>query len=596
MRISRQSKISRACDSCRQRKVKCDGADICANCRVSELNCQYTSVPKKRGPKVSKTLRTPPASQTSQEAGTTGVLDDHSAVSEDLLWLSPASHGEAYGPAAQTVTLSPQQGPIVHNQPLLQPDTHPTVAAKTARDALLQWMSAALPELPALEVVNKCISLYMQYTFPTAPMVHETTLRESASRYFPKSTRDTDVFRACNWEEEMAHMRAFALVTALCASVASVIPDSLLPYQQILARPCLDASRDVLKVFEDFDVEHPNATSIAIRILHATALQHITGKTALSYYALDQATFLIRHMRLHSEEVLSGYDAPEVQLLRNVFWQLYAADQASACLRSRPYFLHELLFDGGLTTQPSGGGREPIVHLLDASRPEYGDAFEDRLLVGFHFMPRLWSSAARLISDIKAQSIGGGHDCDTSTLTQAYMNFLGIIDDTPSWLQTSNVIISSSDGDAVQFQKTAFWVQRCTVLVTFQCLKLVILQQCINSKLWDIMGLNDEPLTLPMAKLAMVSDFVQTLDDIPFIFLKVKGEPTVERIRWVGSILLEVIDNAPNETIRGRAERYFQRLLDVLAKLNSKSSDVLAELKELSQTRSASNIPGRSSP
>ncbi|KAJ5687650.1 hypothetical protein N7536_010269 [Penicillium majusculum] len=101
------------------------------------------------------------------------------------------------------------------------------------------------------------------------------------------------------------------------------------------------------------------------------------------------------------------------------------------------------------------------------------------------------------------------------------------MDDLPTWLQAANIIISSDDGNAVQFQKTAFWVQGCTILVIFQCLRLLILQQCIESKLCDVMGLNDQPLTLGMTKIGMVHDFVQTLEDIPFVYLQVKGEPTV---------------------------------------------------------------------
>lgn len=69
----------------------------------------------------------------------------------------------------------------------------------------------------------------------------------------------------------------------------------------------------------------------------------------------------------------------------------------------------------------------------------------------------------------------------------------------------------------------------------------------------------------------------------------------VERIRRVGSALLEIIDNVANETIRVRAEHYFARILDILARLDSKSSDVLTELKELSQTRLGSRPIGQSS-
>ena len=494
--------------------------EVCANCRISQIPCQYTSVPKKRGPRTPRVAHG--LHQSTQEAGIR-VLHDHGPVNEELLWLSPVSCTENQRPIDETATPQPGRLANIFALPVAGPDLVSTArSAQAVRDGLLELMSSALPSLPALEAVNTCIDLYMQYTFPTAPMVHEPTLRASASKFF-LGTCTTELFRARSRQEGVTHMRAFALVTALCASVASVMPESLLPYRQILARPCLNASRDMLKAFEDFDVEYPNSTSIATRILHATALQHITGKTALSYYVLGQATLLIRNMRLHSEEALNVQDALEAQLLRFIFWQIYAADKASACLGSRPFLLHEWLFDGELTLRRSG---EPVVPLLDTSRPWYEGSFEERLLAGFHFIPRLWSSAASLIFDMRAHG-RGNQDANKTQLTQAYMEFLGIMDGLPNWLQASNVIISRDDGEAAQFQKTAFWVQRCTVLVTFQCLRLVILQQCIDSKVWDVMGLNDHTLTLPMTKIGMIHDFVQTLDDIPFVYLQVKGEPTV---------------------------------------------------------------------
>ena len=46
----------RACDSCKVRKVKCDMADPCANCRISHICCAYTILPRKRGRKVGERM------------------------------------------------------------------------------------------------------------------------------------------------------------------------------------------------------------------------------------------------------------------------------------------------------------------------------------------------------------------------------------------------------------------------------------------------------------------------------------------------------------------------------------------------------------
>lgn len=43
-------KISRACDECRKRKVKCDGVQPCGRCRKSNAECVFAKLPPKRGP------------------------------------------------------------------------------------------------------------------------------------------------------------------------------------------------------------------------------------------------------------------------------------------------------------------------------------------------------------------------------------------------------------------------------------------------------------------------------------------------------------------------------------------------------------------
>jgi hypothetical protein len=50
----------------------------------------------------------------------------------------------------------------------------------------------------------------------------------------------------------------------------------------------------------------------------------------------------------------------------------------------------------------------------------------------------------------------------------------------------------------------------------------------------------------------------------------------VQRIRVVGSVLLEMTFNPENETIQERAKNYFVKLLDILGRLDSKASDEMS--------------------
>ncbi|KAI9287040.1 fungal-specific transcription factor domain-containing protein [Umbelopsis sp. AD052] len=48
---SKRQRVSRACDLCRRKKIKCDGTiPICGNCQAFNLNCGYKDTTKKRGP------------------------------------------------------------------------------------------------------------------------------------------------------------------------------------------------------------------------------------------------------------------------------------------------------------------------------------------------------------------------------------------------------------------------------------------------------------------------------------------------------------------------------------------------------------------
>lgn len=51
----KRSKVSRACDECRRKKIKCDatsdsGENPCTSCAKSNVRCLFSRVPQKRGP------------------------------------------------------------------------------------------------------------------------------------------------------------------------------------------------------------------------------------------------------------------------------------------------------------------------------------------------------------------------------------------------------------------------------------------------------------------------------------------------------------------------------------------------------------------
>jgi len=58
----KRTKVSRACDECRRKKIKCDAQcetsdEPCSNCRRSNVQCLFSRVPQKRGPSKGYVLR-----------------------------------------------------------------------------------------------------------------------------------------------------------------------------------------------------------------------------------------------------------------------------------------------------------------------------------------------------------------------------------------------------------------------------------------------------------------------------------------------------------------------------------------------------------
>ncbi|CAK7220638.1 hypothetical protein SBRCBS47491_004256 [Sporothrix bragantina] len=365
------------------------------------------------------------------------------------------------------------------------------------------------------------------------------------------------------------------------------MPDCLLAFRHTVIKPFLQASRDVFRVIEDYDVQHVSASSLIIRILQSTALQNATGRPELAWHLLGQASLLSLRLGLYQETSLQNVADPvERQLLRSCFCTLYAADNASCAVGNRESILRDDCFPGGRTTALYATANHATC-LMNGERQSptlTAASLEEKLRCGIELMPRLWSAAASLINrmSMPSQPINDEED----SLIQAYLEFSAILDDLPTWLQTSSLIAAEMRRGAVNddnssteldvYQDTAFWVQRCTIVMSFNCARLLILQKCIETGRCNIMGMTNAALPVQMKKIDMVLDFLRELEEIPFVYHQIKGEPSVERVRCVGSILLEMIQTASNEIILGRARSCFARLMEILAKLDSKASDELA--------------------
>lgn len=165
---------------------------------------------------------------------------------------------------------------------------------------------------------TECIDLYMRHLFPITPLIHEPSLRETASKLSPAcnllETEPQDgqskgitlpsidsvlsPHTSERHEEELDGQyeernppvsinleRSLTLLTALGAAVASLLPTRLSVPGLRVAAILLNSSRQMLHTFEDWDIAEPCANSIIVRYLHVQAI-HASGKVLVSWYIL----------------------------------------------------------------------------------------------------------------------------------------------------------------------------------------------------------------------------------------------------------------------------------------------------------------------
>lgn len=394
-------------------------------------------------------------------------------------------------------------------------------------------------------IANHCISLYTQYVFGAVPMCHEAALRASVSRFFTSTFGGDDpsdnraqvlaCFAADGEQERIETLRSLTLLTALCAAVTYVVPESLLPYKHLTAPLFLRASRATLSIYEDYDLEHPNSSSLSIRLFLSSAIQNATGTRGVAFHILSEAGIIAMRMCLYNERSLEGREPIEESLLRNAFWQLYVCDKTALVMKGRPVTVHETLFETELTLEAHS--RNPVP-LFDHGPESNGPMIENRLLVGFHVIRRLWAMAARVIQamELNSKRVSDAQaDTDVcpesiAQLSRAYFETITMTNSLPTWVRSPGRSSPDVSREADQHLLDILQRQRTSYLISLHCVKVFVLNSAIQCDITEVIGLSGvAPLTLAMKQIEVAQDFFNILESVPFLHLQAEGEQCVSR-------------------------------------------------------------------
>lgn len=525
---------------------KCDGLAQCNNCASAEVSCEYLT-PKKRGPR-------PASSRSHSNIGQTVGEPLNSAISTAESAVQGQSESPKYpttsGAATSHLHLSsvPLCTSATSTSSLLAGSGNSQVqAAITVHCDLLAALAISVPSHTPASITDQCILLYTQDVFGALPMCHEAALRMTVGRFFISSlagdshseTRPqvSHLFIATDEPELVPTLRSLTLLTALCAAVTYVVPEDVLPDKQLTGPLFLRAARDMLRIYEDYDLEHPDSSSLIIRLFLSSAVQTATGRQQLAFHILNEAGLIAMRLRLYDEASLEGLEPFEEKLRRNAFWQLYVCDNTALVMKGRPVTIHEKLFETELSLESRSQNR---VSLFEHGHSYEGAMIEDRLLEGFHLIRRLWAMAARIIPAIESRSrskIGAaGHtdktcQCDdTARISEAYFDMITLTNDLSAWILTLTEAYSGSCQDSEQHAFDILHRQRTSCLITLHSIKIFVLNCAVQCGLPEIVGLTTEPRALAMRQIELAQEFLNVLESVPFLHLRTEGESCVSRI------------------------------------------------------------------
>ena len=303
-------KIRQACDCCHARKIRCDGEKPCKNCQITELQCTYLAIPKKKGPKgrrIAKDVKPVPIQRPRIfEHASNGPP----ATTREQQPIDTASRGTETNDFSLFNILNPTPN-------VLSPESGPTVASSSTDDNASTFRAS--PLLSA-DLVKTCLDAFFTHKYPIMPVL------------------DKDItYAMIPHLNEMPEQ--YGMVAALCALI--VFQPEIIDAPQ-LGSPW-PSSQDLIneavraRGFCDH-IEKPSLTSIHTAFFLYAAL-FCLGKDNSAWFYIRESMTMLQILRLHEEGTYQGLDSEYSKFCRRSFWLLFITERGYALQRHRPLTL-----------------------------------------------------------------------------------------------------------------------------------------------------------------------------------------------------------------------------------------------------------------
>jgi hypothetical protein len=464
--------------------------------------------------------------------------------------------------------------------------------------------------MPSL--ARSCVNHFFDCLYPLMPLVYRPKIELGLCLLQP------------GIERREVDLQVFTLTVALCGISAAIVPSTIFSEGSLIADKFYRASKRSLELYRE--TEQPTSSSIAIRYFQS-GYTHSVGQPRTTWNELESAIALAQVLRLHEETSYARMDEVESQLCRRLFWVLFTGDKSAGILGKHHITLGRYLLESGITVQYSNSleGEDPIV-------PSDSAETVPRLVTGFNLNQDLWRAAYLVLleTDALRDRCRGLEDAENqnratisrsptlaelSHLSNLYTAFETSLSNAPTCLRANPTLSLSpatfyfgQENDNTPPPFRAFALQRINLQVSYQCLRLVIVQAmtasfapCYTiSPLWPTFlppnnpspgsgadypfpalmsehpTRSHESSALLLQKVRIAEDMLHILHTSSLENLRLNGESCVEKIRLVGAAMLEVIDHHADSLVAGIAGRFKELYPHILAHLRSKASDSLA--------------------
>ncbi|OQE40933.1 hypothetical protein PENCOP_c005G08144 [Penicillium coprophilum] len=275
-----------ACDNCRRRKVRCNREQPCGKCREVSLNCRYTSVARRKGPKG----RTAPVLSALLSSTESTPLESTSTNTNDAT-LFPVSFLED-----QLLPPLPEYGSIDLNTIGLPREI-------TISPVVQQRMSTVL--------LQAHVKIFLKHLFPIMPVL------------------DADLVTLDSLHPETLSSRRYALLLALCAATHLQLKldetdGSTFEEASPSGQSLIDQALRCLQEFDPLDMPHVDSVLTSFFLFSAYGN---LDKHHHAWHYLSQSISFAHILNLHQEESYLALDPEEAELRRRIYWLLFITER-----------------------------------------------------------------------------------------------------------------------------------------------------------------------------------------------------------------------------------------------------------------------------